>query len=272
MRRNLHGSTVLITGASRGIGRRIALVLAKKGARLALTARSADELEAVAAECRALGAEAEAITADLTSPADRKTLVAKTVERFGGLDILINNAGVASFGEFRSSSEEIMRTIFEINFFAPVELTRLCIPHLTNSTRMPAVLNVASLLGRRGLPSYPEHCPSKFALAGLTECWRGELARFGIDALLLLPGIVKVDDRERHMLRFEGRIDLPFNKGVPPERVANAVYDALRRNRIETVVGAQAFRVWLGQRLMPWLVDGVLKRKTLRFEKRAGKN
>ena len=107
MRRNLRGRVILVTGASRGIGRRTAERLAALGARLALTARSAGDLETVAGDCRAAGAEVEVLPGDLTKPEDRERIVAATVDRFGALDVLVNCAGVCSFGEFATSTAEI---------------------------------------------------------------------------------------------------------------------------------------------------------------------
>src|SRR5262245_20826322 len=103
MRRDLHGRVILVTGASRGIGRRAAERLAQLGAILALTARSTTDLTQVVGQLRAAGAQAEAFPGDLTEPDDRARIVAQTVSRFGQLDVLINCAGVCSFGEFSTS-------------------------------------------------------------------------------------------------------------------------------------------------------------------------
>ena len=130
MRRDVRGRVVLVTGASRGIGKRVALRLAKLGAKLALTARSADDLAKLASDLRAAGAEAEVFPADLTRPDDREQLVAAVAARFGGLDVLVNSAGVCSFGEFGSSSEAVLRRVMEVNFFAPAEMMRVAAPHL----------------------------------------------------------------------------------------------------------------------------------------------
>ena len=110
----------------------------------------------------------------MTSDADRRRLLDAAVERFGGLDVLINNAGVASFGHFADCTEAILRQVMEVNFFAPAELIRLAIPILTRG-RQPAIVNVASMCGRRGMPAWSEYSASKFALCGLTEALRGEL-------------------------------------------------------------------------------------------------
>src|SRR5438270_6872222 len=196
MRRSIRGRIVLITGASRGIGRRLAGRLADRGARLALTARSADELDALARQLKDQGVEAEAVPADLTDPQDRARLVRAVADRFGGLDVLVNGAGVCSFGEFATSTEGVLRRVMEVNFFAPVELIRLAQPHLLRSAEggyRPAVVNVASICGRWGIPSLPEHCASKHAFVGMTEALRAEFARFDIDVLLVLPGLVRSD-------------------------------------------------------------------------------
>src|SRR5205823_5905781 len=136
--------------------------------------------------------EAIAIPADITREEDRNRLLQTAGARFGGLDVLINNAGVASFGHFADSSEEVLRQIMEVNFFAPVELMRKAIPILRQG-RQPAFVNVSSMCGRRGLPAWPEYSASKYALCGMTEALRGEMARFDIDVLLVLPGLTRSD-------------------------------------------------------------------------------
>ena len=106
----------------------------------------------------------------------------------------------------------------EVNFFAAAELIRLAIPHLTKGEK-PAIVNVGSICSRRGIPSFPEHSASKFALCGLTEALRGEMVRFGIDVLLVLPGPTRTDP-SRHLLRQAGRMNMTFNQMMPPEEAA----------------------------------------------------
>lgn len=274
MRRDLRGRVVLVTGASRGIGRRVAVKLAQVGAKVAIAARSADELAKLAGELRAGGATVEAFPTDLTDAKSREVLIAEVVAKFGGLDVLVNAAGVASFGEFATSTPEILRTVTEINFFAPVELTRRAVPHLTRSGQSgyrPAVLNLASICGRCGIPSLPEHCGSKHALVGMTEAWRGEFARFGIDVLLVLPGVVRSDDLNRHLLRNEGQIYLDFEGAQKPEAVADAVVRSLQRNRTEAAVGFVSWWVWFGKRFFPRVPRWVMLRKARRFRGSGGR-
>lgn len=272
----MRGRVVLVTGASRGIGRRVAERLARLGARLVVTARSEDEINKLAGDLRATGTEVEAIPADLTDPADRERLVNATVARFGGLDVLLNCAGVCSFGEFSTSSEDIVRRVLEVNFFAPIEMIRLCQPHLTRSAEQsrdgwkPAVLNLASICGRWGIPSMSEHCASKHAFVGLTEALRGEFERFGIDVLLVLPGLVRSDDLNRHLLRNEGKIHLDFEGAQPPDEVADSVVRSLLKNRTEAAVGFVSWWVWMTRRLFPRVVRFFMQRKVWKYARRHG--
>jgi short-subunit dehydrogenase len=270
MRRDVRARVVLVTGASRGIGLRVAERLAKRGARLAVTARSADDLEKLVGKLRAHGAEAEFFPADLTNPADRERLVSGTAERFGGIDVLMNCAGVCSFGEFSTSGEDILRRVMEVNFFAPVEMIRLCHPHLATSaaTWRPAVLNLASICGRWGIPSLPEHCASKHAFVGLTEALRAEYQRFGIDVLLVLPGLVRSDDLNRHLLRNEGKVYLDFEGAQPPDEVADGVVRSLLRNRAEATCGFVSWWVQYSRRMWPRGLRYFVNRKVRTFQRR----
>jgi len=274
MSRALRGRVVLITGASRGIGRRASERLAKLGARLALTARSVDDLAKVVGEARVAGADAEAFPGDLTNSLDRQRIVADVKSRFGSLDVLVNCAGVCSFGEFDTSTEAIARRVIEVNFFAPVEMIRLAQPHLLQSAKdardgwRPAIANVARICGRWGIPSMSEHCASKHAFVGLTEALRGEFERYGIDVLLVLPGLVRSDDLNRHLLRNEGKIYLDFEGAQPPDEVAAAVVRSLVKNRTEAAVGFVSWCVWMSRRMFPRGVRFFMQRKVKNFVRR----
>jgi short-subunit dehydrogenase len=259
MRRELTGKRAILTGASGGIGRAIAAELARAGVRLALAGRNADKLGEVAANLRATGADAIAIPADLTKPDDRQHLVESAVAAFGGIDLLVNNAGVGSWGHFADSTEAICREVMEVNFFAPIELTRLAVPHLTRGD-CPAVVNVTSMCGRKGMPAWPEYSASKFALVGMSEAWRGEFARFDIDVLTIVPGMTN-SGFQNNWLRTDGKADLRFDEGMTPEYLAAKIIDAIRRNRTETVCGAEAKRLLRFNRYFPRLTNWLIARR-----------
>jgi len=259
MARDLAGCRLLITGASSGIGRCLAEQAARQGARVVLAARSADKLDELAGQLTAHGADVLAVPTDLTVPAERQRLLDTAQERWGGLDILLNNAGVASFGHFATSTEAILRQVMEVNFFAPTELMRQAIP-LLRAGRQPAIVNVSSMCGRRGMPAWSEYSASKFALVGLTEALRAEMARFGIDVLLIVPGLTSTG-LGAHMLRNEGRMKIDHAQGMAPADVATAILQAVRNNRNETVLGREARWILRLNRFFPGLMNRLLVRK-----------
>jgi short-subunit dehydrogenase len=256
MARNLQGKRILITGASSGIGKALATQLAAAGAKLVLASRSEDKLKTLA---DSLPGGALVVPTDVTKEQDRQHVLDRAVEQLGGLDVLINNAGIASWAHFADSTEEIMRQVMEVNFFAPAELIRKAIPILTNGVE-PAVVNVSSMCGRRGMPAWSEYSASKYALCGLTESLRGELARFDIDILLIIPGLTS-SEFSQHFLRSEGRAQIEYEKGMPPEYVASRIIRSLEKNKTETWIGSDTNWMLRVNRWFPRFVDWMIARR-----------
>lgn len=259
MRRELSGKRVVLTGATGGIGRATAEELVRGGAKVVLVARKAEALGELVGALRALHGEALAVPADITSPADRQRLIDRALEAFGGIDILVNNAGVGSWGHFATSTEDIVRQVMEVNFFAPVELTRLAVPHLMAGSE-PCVVNVTSMCGRKGMPAWPEYSASKFALVGMSEAWRAEFARFDVGVLTIVPGMTD-SGFQNNWLRVDGKADLRFDKGMTPADVAAGIVKAIRTNRTETVLGSEARRLLRFNRFFPRLTNWLIARK-----------
>lgn len=257
MKRQLAGKRILITGASSGIGKELTEQLAAKGARLAIAARSEEKLREVAGQ---ISSEIHVIPADVSKNADRIRLIDEIKRVWGGLDVLINNAGIASWAHFSNSNESILREIMEVNFFAPAHLIKLAQPMLTDGEQ-PAIVNVSSMCGRKAMPGWPEYSASKYALCGLTESLRGEFARFDIDVLLIIPGLTKSNFRER-FLRSEGRAKIEFEKGMEPSYVASRIIQSLESNKTETVLGSEARWMLLMNKFFPRLTDFLIARKT----------
>lgn len=256
MARELTGKRAILTGASGGIGRATAEALSKAGVRVALASRNAKALDELA---RLLQGDVIVVPTDITKPDDRRRLVDTVVERFGGLDLLINNAGIGSWGHFATSTPEIMRQVMEVNFFGPVELTRVAMPHLMKGNE-PAVVNVTSMCGRKGMPAWPEYSASKFALVGMSEAWRGEFARFDVDVITIVPGLTD-SGFQNNWLRSDGKADLRFEEGMKPEEVAAGIVDAIRRNRREVVLGREARRLLRFNRFFPRLTNWMIARR-----------
>lgn len=253
MYRDLRGRRLLITGASSGIGRSLAELAVAEGARVAVAARSADKLGELAETLKARGGDVLAVPTDVTSDGDRRRLLQAVENQFGGLDVLVNNAGVSSFGHFADSSEEVLRRIMEVDFFAPAELIRLAAPMLAKGMQ-PAIVNVASMCGRRGMPSWSEYSAAKFALCGLTEALRGEMVRFGIDVLLIVPGLTK-SELWQNLLRNQGRMAIPVDSGMSCDEAAAGVLKALKKNKAQSILGREAWWLLLAHRLIPGFLD-----------------
>lgn len=180
----LEGKVALITGASEGIGAACAAELARAGARLSLTARSESGLRAAANEGTLL------TPGDLTSAETRRAVVARTLDRFGTIDLLINNAGTGLYLPSWSTPAEETRALWELNFFALLEMTQLVVPHM-RARRSGMIVNVSSIAGKVSLPWLTLYSSTKFAVGALTEGMRMELRRDGIRTLLVCPGYVR---------------------------------------------------------------------------------
>ena len=151
-RRQLAGLRVLITGTSQGIGRALAVAAAGRGMKVLAAARSAALLAELAREVKGNGGALETVEADVTSADDRRRMVEAATQHFGGLDVLVNNAGIGATGHFADVGPERLRAIMEVNFFGLTETTRVCLPLLRRGVT-PAVVNISSIAGKRGLPA-----------------------------------------------------------------------------------------------------------------------
>jgi short-subunit dehydrogenase len=188
----LRGKTVLITGASSGIGRELALALGREDCRLILVARREALLRELQADLEKTGVKAAVKAADLSLPKDIAELEAYVRGRGQGLDVLVNNAGILRKGTVARGGLGIFRENMETNFFACLDLTQKMLP-LLRASGQGLVVNVSSGLGRRSLPSLAAYCASKFALEALSESLRVEEARNNIQVLVVRPDLTKTD-------------------------------------------------------------------------------
>jgi len=252
-RRQLAHCRAVLTGASSGIGRELAWALAERRARLVLVARNATGLEQVAAECRRRGGEAATLAGDVTEAATRSAAVRLADERWQGLDLLVNNAGVSAHGRFADSDESTLRRILEVNFFAAVELVREALP-LLRQGRDPAVVNVGSILGHRGVPYNAEYAASKFALRGWSESVRPELAADGVELLLVSPGATATGFFD-HLLAKRGELPWGAATAIPPQEVARQAVRAIEQRRREVIPNWRGRLLVVANRFLPGCVD-----------------
>jgi short-subunit dehydrogenase len=262
-RRDVTGLRILITGASQGIGRALAVAAARRGAKVLAAARSDSLLAELAREVRDAGGTIETVQADVTSDADRRALAEAAERHFGGLDVLINNAGVGATGHFVEARPERLRTIMEVNFFGLTETTRVCLPLLKRG-RTPAVVNISSVAGKRGIPARSEYSASKFAVQGFSEALRAELAKDGVDVLVVSPGLTQTNFSQ-NMLEQTARIKMDHLRGMTAEQVAEATLRSLEKGRPEVTLSFKGRLVVLVSRFLPRLADLVVRRTVRRL-------
>jgi short-subunit dehydrogenase len=185
----LEGRRIIVTGASEGIGRALALALAARGARLALAARDRPRLESLAQECRGRGGDARALPTDVTNQQDCEWLIDETVNAYGGIDVLVHNAGITMWSRFDALEDlGIFERIMDVNYLAPVRLTAMALPHLKRSKGL--LVAVASLSGLTGVPERSGYAASKHALIGFFDSLRIELQGSGVGVSVIAPDFV----------------------------------------------------------------------------------
>jgi NAD(P)-dependent dehydrogenase (short-subunit alcohol dehydrogenase family) len=184
------GQTVLVTGASSGIGRATALAFAAAGANVVLVARRAAALSKVAAQARAAGGAALAVTADVTDPAAVTACFRKAVKRFDRIDVVVNNAGVLIPARVAELDPKDLQRMLDVNLFGALHVMQAAVKQMQSQPGGGHIVNVASLAGRRGFSPLGGYCASKFALVGMTEALRTELLGGNVGVSLVLPGVI----------------------------------------------------------------------------------
>lgn len=258
----------MVTGGSAGLGRAIAAAFAEHKVRVALCARDAERLEATAEELRQRGAEVLPILADVTKQEDVDSLVAGAIERFGRIDVLVNNVGRSMRGRILDVRPEDFRDLLETNFLTAVRVTRAAAPHL--AATKGHIVNIGSLAAKttgRYLGAYPA---SKFPLATYSQQLRLELAPEGIHVLLVCPGPIARDDADARYA--EQAADLPESarrpgggakvKAIAPDDLARRILEACRRRQPELIVPANARLLFAIAQLSPAWGDWLLTRMT----------
>lgn len=241
----------LLTGAGSGIGRCLALELGTRGARLALVGRNMERLATVAREIIDAGGHALALPHDLSNPDGHAQLVQIAVDRLGGLDLLINNAGVSGFGEFARENPADIDNLVNTNIAAPLLLTRAALPVMLDAGR-GRIVNIGSILGSIGFPHFAAYSASKFALRGFSEALRRELAGSGVGVTYAAPRTTRTAFNTDALYR------LSIDSGTAidePEAVAGLIVAAISADRDELYIGwPEKFAVRLNA-LLPGMVS-----------------
>jgi len=255
-------NVTIITGASAGIGKQLAIQLAQKGANLSLAARNFDELEKTVSECKAGGAKVIAVPTDVSDKVQCEKLIKKTVTKFGKIDTLINNAGITMWAMFKDIKDiTILKNIMKVNYFGSLYCTHFALPYLIASKGR--IVAVSSLTGKTGVPTRSGYSASKHAMSGFFDSIRIELSDSGVSVTTVYPGFVATQVRERALGKDGkalGKSPVQESKVMTAQTCAKLIIKVAEKRERELVMTIKGkIGLWL-KLISPKLVDRIAKK------------
>jgi NAD(P)-dependent dehydrogenase (short-subunit alcohol dehydrogenase family) len=255
----IRGATVVVTGATSGIGYETARAFAAAGANLVVAGRRQERLEELGGAITAAGGRALAVKTDVSEFAQVERLVKQAIDRFGKLDVIVNNAGVGLAAAFTEMSLEEFRRLMDVNFWGVVHGCRAVVPAMQKQGR-GTIINVASILGKRGMPFNTAYCASKFAVVGFSEALRTELAAANIAVSTICPGAVESEIWESAGNRLTSQI--PDFPKYPASQLAQVIVNDARWPQPEIVLSLDAQAIDFFNTIAPRLMDWTLSAAT----------
>ncbi|MEO8439527.1 MAG: SDR family oxidoreductase [Spartobacteria bacterium] len=260
------GKVVIVTGGSRGLGLTIARRLASEGARVALFARDEAELARACDQLRSLGGDALAVPCDLLDRDQSLGAVQTVLDHFGTIDVLINNAGIIEVGPLENMRRADFEKSMNLHFWAPFNLIQQIIPYLRRAGG-GRIVNISSIGGKVAVPHMAPYSMSKFALVGLSDAFRAELAQDDIRVTTVTPGMMRTGSQVNAKFKgnhgaeytwFSLSTALPF-AAVDAERAAEKIVEACRHGQASLIIGLPARLAIISNALMPSLTGEVIK-------------
>lgn len=255
----LDGKRVIVTGASAGIGRSLASSLARRGAALTLAARDRVRLDAVVGEISEESPESRApvaVPCDVSNESEVRNLIGGVVERWGGVDVLVNNAAISVFGEERWTSIQDYRSLMSVNFFGALFATREALPFMRRQ-ESGLIVNVASVAALYGVPYLAAYCASKAALVAVSQALRAELAGTGIRIMIVYPGYTATEIYERE--KKAGGARRPTGRYASAESVAEAIARGIERGTRDLYLTWQGRALGVLRGLAPFVVERAMR-------------
>jgi short-subunit dehydrogenase len=254
--KKLKNKVAIITGASSGIGRALAIAMSQEGASVVLAARSKEKLDEVVTDIKYQGLEALAVQTDVSNENDCKNLILNTIEKFGKLDILVNNAGISMRALFKDTRVDVLKKLMDINFWGMVYCTKYSMPYLLESKG--SVVGVSSIAGYKGLPGRTGYSSSKFAMHGFLESLRIENFKTGLHVLIACPGFTSSNIRNTALNESgEQQGESPRDEGkmMSAEEVAKHIIHAIVRRKDRIVLTSQGKTTVRLNKFFPGFMD-----------------
>lgn len=252
----MRNKTVIITGASSGIGKACAEAFAKQGANIVISGRNKENLEQAAKELKKTGVTVLALAGDVSKESDCKLLIEKTVEKFGEIDILINNAGISMRALFKDLDLDVIKRVMDINFWGTIYCTKYALPYLLKTKG--SVVGISSIAGYNGLPGRTGYSASKFAMQGFLDALRIENLKTGLHVLVACPGYTASNVRNAALVADgSSQDDSPRDeeKMMSAEEVAEEIVNAVKKRKRTIILTAQGkLAVWMNK-FFPSLTD-----------------
>jgi short-subunit dehydrogenase len=248
-RDEFRGQVAIVTGASSGIGKALALQLARQGSKLVIAARRAERLEHLAVECRSLGEDVLVVPTDVSDEVQCKTLIEKTLDLFGRLDMLVNNAGLAASALFDEFPDlDLFKHTMDVNFYGSVYCTYYALPYLKKTRGR--IVAVSSVGGKSAIPYNTPYCASKYAMHGFYDSLRMELYQHGVSCTVICPWWVATEFHESQLNkdgvpRGERGRAYYTKKTMTSDQCAQIVLNAAFKRRREVLMGPGTLAIWL---------------------------
>jgi dehydrogenase/reductase SDR family member 7B len=252
----MKNKTVIITGASSGIGKACAEVFASNGCKVMLSARQPDKLQYIEFQLKKKGLEAATCPADVSKEEDCRNLIEETVRRFGQLDVLVCNAGISMRALIADVDLSVLRKVMDVNFWGTVYCAKYALPYLLKSKG--SVTGVSSIAGRKGLPGRSGYSASKFAMEGFLETLRTENLKKDLHVLVVRPGFTASNIRNTALSKdgtSQSESPRDEQKMMSAEAVAQHIYDAVKNRKRDLVLTANGKMVVLLNKFFPALMD-----------------
>jgi len=263
---DFNGRSVAITGGARGLGLVLARQFVDRGARVAICSRHGDELQRAVSDLTERGGEVVSIACDLTNPDEARKFIDECRIRFGGLDVLINNAGVIQVGPLEEQTEKDFRDAMDIHFWAPYYTMRAAVEHMKKNGG-GRIANIVSIGGKVAVPHLAPYCASKFALSGLSRAFANEVAKDGINVTTVYPGLMRTGSHINALFKGQHKkefamfslMDATPLTSIAAERAAARIIDVIALGRSELTITPQAKLAALMAELTPELTAKIMQ-------------